>query len=270
MRQGATPQSCTTRRDGTEKHGQEKLALQIPNQSASRLLKRWWRIRDSIVIASVSSFLQACAFLSQELYFARQIKRAACFSEFSSSSREVADFGSADKSALPMLHSKSEVETSHQGKHLSSGQAKGSDSPSAVDPGGLQHLGGQGPRARLPQLPPLCSAQPAQGQVSAIEQALTTTPSLRNLYPPILWLILASSLLLPALHRDSLVNLRRSHFQSSLPGFHYLLCCLWDNHLWGEPRRSAPPNPLPLLTCQHRTQLTQGSWPEFTSLACRE
>lgn len=158
------------------------------------------------------------------------------------------------------------------------GQAKASDITSVVDPAFVQTP--WRPSVLTKASPAASSLEIQHKDVSQVlREALTTTSSLRNLYlyPSILWLILsqthhASTLLLPALYHDSLVNLHCPHFQSSLPGFSLSALLPVGQSSLGRAQEvwSAPPNPFPLLTCQHRTQLTAGSWPEFTSPACRE
>lgn len=105
------------------------------------------------------------------------------------------------------------------------GEAKGSDITSIVGPACVQTP--WRPSVLTKASPAASSLQRQHKDMSPVlRQALTTTSRLRNLYlyPSILWLILSqthhtSTLLLPALHHDSLVNLHCPHFQSSLPGF---------------------------------------------------
>lgn len=224
-------------------------------------------MRDSTVIASVSSFLQACAFLLPIALFWQADKGVYML-------LWIFHFGSAErnKSALPVLQSKPEVETSHKGE---TPQPRCRWSCSQWCSSSVESACAQPPwrPSVLPRAPPAASSlesqqrtclecwagtkHPFQAQeaVPLSSHALTHAgkpPAAASITP---WLTGKPALLSPP----------------ALPARLFIICSAACGTIISGESPGGLHLQTPLSAHQsHRTQLTAGSWPEFTSPACRE
>lgn len=179
MRQGETPQSCTTTGEMAKRNvGKKSQHFQFLIRQHPGCKRGGEGSETALLLLLCHPSSRLVPFCSQELYFGRQIKPAACCSEFSTCFREVAEFGSQTGAGQPSPCCKASLKQKHltKGTHLSPGpgQAKASGSTSAVEPAGVQPPW----RPRV-----LTRASPAASSWQLLGQALTTPPSLSNLYP---------------------------------------------------------------------------------------